>query len=154
MSILQRRRALMSAPNDEKNAIIPGNYTNGSSTYSVDADHLIHLNGTFNARESNGIKLPFKEALSIQNGDTVRIKIIKVSGSLNGANVTSAKIGSNTVIQNKSVSTGATFIDNTHTATATYSGDYFVFWRSNDPSYTFTNYVARLEIYINGKQEI
>ncbi len=84
MTITDRRRALMgAAKKEEPNGLLPGTgYGQGSSDVSVNGNGNLVLTILKNGW-ANRMSLPFIRPIPVHNGDSIRLKISKKSGSAN-----------------------------------------------------------------------
>ena len=84
MTIADRRRALIgAAKKEEPNGLLPGTgYGNGSSDISVNDNGDLVLT-SLGGGAVNKMMLPFIRPIPVHNGDSIRLKISKKSGSAN-----------------------------------------------------------------------
>lgn len=131
-----------------KNGIVDGAYTKGSSSATY-ANNRLNIT-SFGMGSANSLPLQFKYPLNIKTGDTLRLRIKKVSGT-NTISFLDAYIGGNNVCSNQAWGTGNTPIDVTKTSTTSSNSLYLTLQlRSAVP--TYNNYVVSITVYVNGTQ--
>lgn len=132
-----------------KNNFDGGTYTMGTSSGTVTGNRLSIT--AFNNGDSNALTLKFDYPLNIQTGDTVRVLIKKVSGSVSKVSFTNIYVGNNKVVNNVAWQTGNTPIDITSTV-STSNNTLTVVIQTHSVQPTYTNYAVSITIYVNGVQ--
>ena len=149
----RRRRGLLAetAETVEKNCLAPGEYTNGSSVYSVDRSGWLWIRG-WSANAANKLVVPLLRPLNVAVGDTLRVLIKKVSGTVSSSFFVDGYVGGNKFSNNLIWESGATAQDCSMTATSTNAGQLTL--KDNNTTATFTNYAVSIQIFVNGQQKI
>lgn len=146
--ILRRRRDLMlQTPSEPPNRFIEGTYTKGTSEIVIDSAGDMTIN-SWGSTTANRPSIPMVRALNFVTGDTVRLVITKLSGTISAIQFCEIWVNSMKVVDNESWGTGSTPITKTITATADAGSVYFTF-NNKTGGAAFTNYKVKVEIYVN-----
>lgn len=151
MTLTQRRRAIMaSASKIKPNGFIEGTYTNGTSAWSVNSAGEITIT-TWSGGWQNALTPKIMRYLDILPGDSVRVIVRKVSGTISRSPFVTFTVNNLSVLSNESWKKEATAVDKTFTATANPSSTQF-YINNITGNATITNYKVRFEIFCNGKK--
>lgn len=88
-------------------------------------------------------------AIDFVTGDTVRLVVTKLSGSISASFFCEIWVNSLKVADNKSWGTGTTAIDQSVTAAADAGSVYFTM-NTKSNAITFSSYKFAVEVYVNG----
>ena len=149
----KRRRALLAkeARTVEKNCLVPGDYTNGTSRYQVDKYGNLRIT-TWGGAWANRLMIPLLRPVDVTVGDTLRVVIKRVGGAVSTSFSADGYLGGNQFSPNSTWATGATAMDKTTTVTSTSAGQ--LIFNDRSISATFTNYIVSIQIFVNGQQLI
>lgn len=153
MTITDRRRALMgAAKKEEPNGLLPGTgYGQGSSDVSVNGNGNLVLT-TLKSGWANRMSLPFIRPIPVHNGDSIRLKITKKSGSANDGYGDIFLNDSLQLTINTAISwSKETVADLTITSTKDLSASYITISRRNSTVTGPGTYA--LQLYINGEEQ-
>lgn len=143
-----RRRGLMGTEKPEPNGFIEGTFTNGQSAWSVDSAGEVVVTA-WKGASTNALRLQIDRTLDINAGDSVRVVVTKISGTLSIAQSCDFNVCNLSVLPNASWSNGTTAVNKTFTASHNPSGTVFYIGNRAGTA-TVTNYRIKFEIYANG----
>jgi hypothetical protein len=149
----KRRRVLLAkeARTVEKNCLVPGDYTNGTSRYQVDKYGNLRIT-TWGGAWANRLMIPLLRPLNVAVGDTLRVVIKRVGGTVSTTFAVDGYLGSNLFSENSTWATGDTAQDKTVAATSKSAGQLTLNDRSREA--VFTDYAVSFQIFVNGQQLI
>lgn len=152
--LMQRRRAMMARKTDGPNGLVPAAAVGrGTCVGSVTNDGFLEIS-VWNS--GGGLRPYFKRPITIHNGDTVNIKIVRqTTASLsNRYSYCNIDIGQVRVVDNK-LYTGNTniAINQTVTVTQDITADYLSLVQRT-ANITATNYIVEIQISVNGNRVI
>ena len=133
-----------------KNGFVDGSYTHGSSAATI-SNNTINITA-FPSGAGNSQTFRYKYPLNIQIGDTIRLVIQKVSGSMSSNTFVDATVGGNWVANNKNWSNTQTIALDESSTSTTDNNETYVVIQTRSTSPTFTNYTCRIKVYVNGVQ--
>lgn len=153
MTLMERRRALLMQPRNELNGFVDGDYTNGTSVYSVH-NNVVTIE-TFCIGRNNMIILPLQKELLFSAGDTIRTRIDKITGSISGGLFIDMCLGqcnsTSQFVSNEAWGKYNTAMDIDQELTNDISGAQILI-NNRTVSRTGTDYSVRITIYRNGEQ--
>lgn len=138
-------------PRNEFNGFVDGDYTNGTSAYSV-RNNIVTID-VFGPGTNNLIILPLQKELSFSAGDTIRTRIDKITGSISGVLFIDMCLGqynsTSKFVSNKLWGTGDPVMNIDQELTNDISGAQILI-RNGTGDRTATDYSVRITIYRNG----
>lgn len=148
---LDRRRALMgSEKKTEPNGFVKGTFTHGQSAWTIDSDGEMLITA-WKSSVANSLQPEIERTLDIKAGDSVRVVVTKISGTISVAQFADISVCGLDVLSNESWGKWKTAVDKTFTASTNPIGTSFYIGNRAGTA-TITSYRVRFEIYANGKK--
>ena len=133
------------------NKFVEGTITKGDTSLTVDSDGNVTVS-SWKGATANRPSIPMVRAIDFKTGDSLRLVVKKISGTMSVQQYCEIWVNSFKVMSNELWGTGTTAIDKTITATADANSVYFTM-NNKTGTANFSSYKFKVEIYVNGTKK-